>query len=68
MLNRLGRVGPVPEGMSATAAVRNRELSRIHRERVDRLAALADELARREGYRPPYWQLVRLARTTAATR
>lgn len=68
VLNRLGRVGPVPEGMSATAAVRNRELSRIHRERVDRLAALADELARREGYRPPYWQLVRLARTTAATR
>lgn len=67
-LNRLGRVGPVPEGLSATAALRNRELSRIHQERVDRLAALADDFTRRQGYRPPYWQLVRLARTTATSR
>lgn len=64
-LNRLGRVGPVPEGLSATAAVRNREFSRLHRERVVRLAALSDELETRQGYRPPYWQLVRLARLEA---
>lgn len=68
VLNRLGRVGPVPEGLSATAALRNRELSRIHRERVSHLAGLAEDFTRREGYRPPYWQLVRLARTTAAHR
>ncbi|HPW54521.1 MAG TPA: hypothetical protein PLP31_02200 [Thermoanaerobaculaceae bacterium] len=68
VLNRLGRVGPVPEGLSATAALRNRELSRIHRQRTSRLSALAEDFTCRQGYRPPYWQLVRLARTTATSR
>ncbi|HPC83376.1 MAG TPA: hypothetical protein P5234_08390 [Thermoanaerobaculaceae bacterium] len=69
VLNRLGRVGPVPEGLSATAALRSSEVGRVHRQRVERLQASAEELARRQGYRPPYWQLVRLARadTSGAT-
>lgn len=66
-LNRIGRVGPVPEGLSATAAVRNREFSRLHRESVRRLAARSNELEAQQGYPPPYWQLVRLARLEATS-
>lgn len=68
MLERLSRKGPTPEGLSAPAAVRHGALGRSHRERVERLAMLAEELARRQGYRPPYWQLVGGARTTGAAR
>jgi hypothetical protein len=66
--NLLGRVGPVPEGMSAATALRARRLDEIHaglaRDVLDRAAAFARE----RGYRPPYWELVRLARESLAAR
>ena len=68
VLERFGRVGPVPEGMSATAALRNRAFGIRQR----RLAARVDQgallLAQTRGYPPPYWTLLELARQEAARR
>ena len=63
--NLVGATGPVPEGMSPAAAVRNRSYSARHRAIGERLAVLADGFAASHGYRPPYWELVHLAREAA---
>jgi hypothetical protein len=61
-LNALGRVGPIPEGMSATAALRVDRYQARHRALVARVLVLAEEFKRERGYRAPFWELVRLAR------
>jgi len=66
LLEALGRVGPVPEGMSATAALRNQRFVHDHAELRARVAVLAAGFQREHGYRPPYWELVRLAREARA--
>jgi hypothetical protein len=61
ILNSIGWVGPVPEGMSATAALRNKWYTRLHSSIT---AAVMDEAKRFEkerGYAPPYWRLVEMA-------
>jgi len=62
VLNSLGRVGPVPEGMSATSALRHKAFSKRHAAIRARLLALADNFKKQNGYTPPYWELVNLAR------
>jgi hypothetical protein len=62
LLERLGRTGPVPEGMPASAALRNRAFSIVQRELAARVSAAADSFTRERGYPPPYWELVRIAR------
>lgn len=62
ILNQFDRVGPVPEGMSATAALRNKWFSERHAATRDRLIALASQSKENKGYSPPYWELVKLAR------
>ena len=62
ILNLLGRVGPVPEGMSATSALKNDWFSNRHRMIKEKLHHLARQFERDKGYLPPYWELVRLAR------
>ena len=66
VLNWFGKVGPVPEGMSASVALRAMALA----ERHARIRAhLMDSVrAYRTQYNamPPYWDLVALARTTTA--
>jgi Permuted papain-like amidase enzyme, YaeF/YiiX, C92 family len=62
-LNSLGRVGPVPEGMSATSALRHKAFSKRHAAIRTRLLELADGFRKQNGYVPPYWELVNLART-----
>ena len=68
ILEHFSRVGPVPEGMSAAAAVRNRAFGIRQR----RLAARVDQgamlLAQTRGYPPPYWTLLELARQEVARR
>jgi hypothetical protein len=66
VVERFGGVGPVPEGMPAVAALRNRSFSVVQRELAARVSAAADEFARERGYPPPYWVLVDLARATSA--
>ena len=62
LLNVAGLEGPVPQGMSAAAALRNRSYSARHALLVARLTRLAAGFRSRHGYTPPYWDLVRLAR------
>jgi len=63
VLERFGGTGPVPEGMSARAALRNRAFG----ERQRRIAAtVADWIAvmeRDRGYPLTYWTILGLART-----
>jgi len=62
VVERFGGIGPVPEGMSARAALRNRSFS----ERQRRIAAhVSDDATRftsQQAYPPPYWVLLDLAR------
>jgi len=62
LLNRFGGVGPVPEGMSATAALKNSWFSAKHGETCKQVMLQASEFEHRHGYSPPYWELVRIAR------
>ena len=59
--NRFGTPGPIPEGMNATVALRVQWLRQHHRTLRTRLEQRAAAFERRHGYRPPYWELVRMA-------
>ena len=61
VLNLFGGVGPIPEGMNATAALRNLELSARHEAIKEKTLAQAAAFQAKSGYRPPYWELVRMA-------
>ena len=63
VMERFGRIGPVPEGMSARAALRNRSFSEGQRRIAARVGDDAARLAQQQGYPPPYWALLDLART-----
>lgn len=62
ILNLFGGVGPIPEGMNAEAALKNDRFSKRHAAIKKRLLKLAADFQATHGYRPPYWELVRLAR------
>jgi hypothetical protein len=66
VLNAFGRVGPVPEGLSAQGAVRQRAFMRRQADIAARVTALANGVRQRTGYPPPYWALLELARAAAA--
>ncbi len=63
VLNLMGKVGPVPEGMSSTAALRNVWYSKRHDTIAAQLATKAAIFQREKGYEPPYWELVNMARS-----
>ena len=62
VVERFGGVGPVPEGMSARAALRNKSFSAHERRIASRLTEAAFRLAQQQGFPPPYWVLLDLAR------
>jgi hypothetical protein len=62
VLNWTGRVGPVPEGMSALVALRAKRLAERHAAIKAGLLQAAARFERERGYRAPYWEWVRLAR------
>ncbi len=66
LLERFGRAGPVPEGMSAGGALRNRAFSERQRRLAAEVAAGAARFTAERGYPPPYWVLVDLARAAVA--
>jgi hypothetical protein len=66
IVNSLGKVGPIPEGMSATAALKHEWYSARHRQLKQTTLARAEQLTAENGYRPPYWQLVSIAKEAAA--
>jgi len=62
LLNQFGKAGPIPEGMSATTALRTQDYMEKHKEIEERLAAKAGQYKKKHGYEAPYWALVSLAR------
>lgn len=58
LLNVFGLVGPVPEGMSATAALRNKRLTDDHNAIKERVESMAIEFKKQNNYTAPYWQLL----------
>lgn len=62
ILNLLGAVGPIPEGMSPVSALRIQRFSRRHAALVGLLGKHANAFRRANGYTPPYWALIDLAR------
>lgn len=62
VLNLFGGIGPIPEGLSATAALKIRWFKQRHGEIQRRTLILANEFTQERGYVPPYWELVKLAR------
>jgi hypothetical protein len=58
----VGGHGPVPEGMSAESALRHEAFVRRQRVIADRVRVGAAARTTADGYPPPYWVLVSLAR------
>lgn len=52
--------------MSAAKALRAERLAAVHKVVAERVSALGAEFQAGHRYRPPYWELVRLARETCA--
>jgi hypothetical protein len=62
----LGGHGPIPEGMSAAAALRHEAFVTRQRAVAEAVRTAAERWTAAEGYPPPYWVLVELARGAAA--
>ncbi len=62
LLNLAGRIGPIPEGMSAVTALRTQEYMKQHKAIGERLAVKTEKFKQERGYEAPYWVLVKLAR------
>ena len=58
----LGGVGSIPEGMSASAALRNRAYNARHARLKAELRSRVEQWHSDNGYLPPYWTLVSLMR------
>ncbi len=63
---QLGGAGPVPEGMSATTALRVEWLRARHGAMKARVEEAIARFRREHGYAPPYWELVEMAREAKA--
>ena len=63
--NRFGKIGLIPEGMSATQALKNETFVAMHAAVKSPTLQMADEFMKSNGYRPPYWQLVKFAGAAA---
>ena len=63
-LNVMGKVGPIPEGMSATSALRVEKFRRDHAARVTRVLQKAEDFKKSKGYTPPFWELITMSRQT----
>lgn len=64
--NRLGKIGLIPEGMSATQALKNETFVAMHAAVKNKTLLLAEEFMKNNGYQPPYWQLVKFATNAAS--
>ncbi len=65
VMNRFGRVGPIPEGMSASTALRIDDLRGRHAKIRAHVLRHVASFRAEKGYTPPYWRLVDMAREAA---
>ena len=63
VMNGFGAVGPVPEGMTATTALIHSEFVSMHSSIKARVLQWAEEFRKSQGYRAPYWELLKFARS-----
>lgn len=63
--NLFGKTGIIPEGMSATKALKNQTFVAMHVKVKNKTMQLADDFIKKNGYRPPYWQLIKFAEAAA---
>lgn len=61
ILNWFGKVGPVPEGMSALEAAKSEAFIDRHESLKQEVRDKADTFREENGYQPPYWELVRIS-------
>jgi hypothetical protein len=66
VLNLFGKPGPVPEGMSATTALRVKRYRSTHDTIAAHVLSLSDNFRKTQGYTPPYWKLIELTRQATA--
>ena len=63
--NKFGGVGIIPEGMSATQALKNQTFVALYNDVRTETQVLSDQFIKAHQYKPPYWQLVAMARSAA---
>jgi len=68
VLNLFGKVGPIPEGMSATTALRVKRFRSEHAALASQVLAASEEFKKTNGYTPPFWGLRNLAQQAARNR
>jgi len=61
LVNRVGKVGPVPEGMSAMQASKSDAFIKRHEALKKEVRIKAANYSEEQGYNPPYWELVKMA-------
>lgn len=66
VMQQLGSVGPVPEGMTPAAALRNRSYTERHDRLTSEVLRRAAVFRSANGYAPPYWRLLEMAREAIA--
>ncbi len=64
--NLFGKIGMIPEGMSATRALKNQTFVAMHLQVKNKTIKLAETFFKEQGYKPPYWQLVKFAEESSA--
>lgn len=64
-MNLFGKVGPIPEGMSATTALRVKRFRNEHAAMTSQVLARGEEFRKTNGYNPPFWALRNLAQKAA---
>ena len=63
-MNTVGKIGPVPEGMSAPSALRNKSYTAWHASIAERVTIKAERFRIDNEYEAPYWRLLELARAS----
>jgi hypothetical protein len=62
MLNYFNATGSIPEGMSATSALKNQWLVNIHNKLKEELQKEVSIFRLQNHYMPPYWEMINMAR------
>lgn len=62
LLNQFNAAGPIPEGMSATSALRHEAFKTFHNSIKTVVLNKAESFKRKNEYVPPYWRLLEFAR------
>ena len=60
--NHFGKIGIIPEGMSATQALKNQYFVAMYQALKTATTIKINQFIKEQHYQPPYWQMIKLAR------